>query len=72
MTAVLRCLIDRWAIPWMNAHIMKTVVFEGNFASIRVFEKNGFVQEKFQPNFREISESKGGGRVGLYTLIRRV
>jgi len=72
MTAVIRCLLERWGIPWMNTRVLTAIAFEGNRASVRVFEKNGFVLEKFQSNLLELDEKKGGGRVGLYTLIRRI
>ena len=69
MSATVGCLMERWAIPWMGVRRIKATVHEGNEASIRVFEKNGFVVEQFQANFREREESKGGGRVGLHTLV---
>lgn len=68
MTAVLGCLLERWARPWMGVKRIKGTAHEGNVGSIRVFEKNGFIVEQFQPSFRERDESKGGGWVGLHTL----
>jgi len=47
---------------------VKTTVHEGNIASVRVFEKNGFMVERVLPGFRMRAESKGGGRVGLLIL----
>ena len=72
MTAVIKCVLTKWAAPWMNARTVTATVYEGNGASSRVFEKLGFELEKFQSSFREIDESKGGGRVGLSTFIRRL
>ena len=70
-TAAARTLLD-WAIPNMNIHRLIVQVFEGNFASARVYEKLGFVFREAIKEAIPIAESKGGGRRGIlvYTLER--
>lgn len=68
MTAVVECLMERWAVPHMNVHKVRVTVHEGNEGSIRVFAKNGFVVERLLPGYRKRAESKGGGSVGLQIL----
>jgi len=68
MTAVVRTIIEQWAIPRMNAHKIKVSALTGNRGSVRVFEKCGFVYTGDIPNVVKIQESKGGGRTGLHML----
>jgi RimJ/RimL family protein N-acetyltransferase len=42
MSAAVGAVINRWMIPYMNAHRIQTEILEGNIKSVRVFEKNGF------------------------------
>jgi RimJ/RimL family protein N-acetyltransferase len=43
MTAAFATLLREWCIPRMGMHRMRVNVLTGNRASVRVFEKNGFV-----------------------------
>lgn len=45
MSKAIGTLIREWMVPRMNAKHMRTEAFVGNAASVRVFEKNGFVLE---------------------------
>ncbi|KAJ6548134.1 acyl-CoA N-acyltransferase [Mycena vulgaris] len=64
MTAVLRTVLDKWAIPRMRVRHMHISVFTGNSGSIRVFEKNGFVLVDTLENCIEIR----GEMRGLHVL----
>ena len=66
MTNVVGTLMQKWAIPWMNARRIMSSAHQGNIGSVRVFEKNGFVLYKTVENFVERAESKGGGMIGLH------
>ena len=46
MTAVIRAVVHDWAVPRMNARRICVSIVTGNIASVRVFEKNGFVLER--------------------------
>ncbi|KZT74974.1 hypothetical protein DAEQUDRAFT_807252 [Daedalea quercina L-15889] len=46
MSAALRTLMTEWAIPRMNVRVVRAEAYTENFASTRVFEKFGFVQER--------------------------
>jgi RimJ/RimL family protein N-acetyltransferase len=39
--------MKKWAIPFVGVRFLQGIVFEGNIASIRVFEKNGFERKAF-------------------------
>lgn len=43
MTTAIGTILRDWAIPHMNAHHIVAAPYVGNVASVRVFEKNGFV-----------------------------
>lgn len=43
MSAVFATLLNSWAIPRCNAHILQVYTYASNGASVRVFEKNGCV-----------------------------
>lgn len=47
MGTALGTLIKSWFIPRMNGHTMETYAFTGNRGSLRVFEKNGYVESTF-------------------------
>ncbi|KAI0756869.1 acyl-CoA N-acyltransferase [Daedaleopsis nitida] len=49
MSAVVRTLLEKWAIPRMGVRQVRVETFEENLGSRRVFEKNGFVFEKTVP-----------------------
>jgi RimJ/RimL family protein N-acetyltransferase len=54
MTAAIETITREWAIPHVGVRRIRASVFEGNWGSRRVFEKNGleFIGEVFV---------KGGG-----------
>ncbi|EJD37536.1 acyl-CoA N-acyltransferase [Auricularia subglabra TFB-10046 SS5] len=68
MTAVVRAMIEQWAVPRMNARHIIAAIYLGNRASVRVFEKNGFESLPDVHDIVKIAESKGGGRTGLHVL----
>lgn len=42
MTACIKTLLHKWAVPRMNAHIVRGATFSGNIGSQKTFLKNGF------------------------------
>ncbi|TDL21004.1 hypothetical protein BD410DRAFT_899264 [Rickenella mellea] len=68
MTAAIGVILHQWAIPRMRVRKMSVIAFKSNFASVRVFEKNGFVLKGVVEDCLDIQESKGGGKTGLYLL----
>lgn len=64
----LRLSMEKFFVPYMNAHHITGTFFDHNAASKRVFEKNGFEFVSMTPDAFEIAESKvgiKGKRVGL-------
>jgi len=68
MTAALKTVLEKWAIPRMGVRKVHVTAFKGNVGSVRVFEKNGFVMKETVEDCADISTSKGGGKVGLHVL----
>ena len=68
MSAVVKTLMQEWAIPRMNVRFMIVSAYIGNRASLRVFEKNGFSYVKDVQDVIQFPESKGGGMKGLHVL----
>lgn len=68
MTTVVRTLIDEWAVPRMNARLIKASAYVGNVASVRVFEKNGFEMEHTMEDWSIVPESRGGGQKSIHVL----
>ncbi|KAJ9250609.1 hypothetical protein DTO207G8_5986 [Paecilomyces variotii] len=68
MTAVVRALINEWAVPHMNARIIKVSTYVGNTGSVRVFEKNGFQMEHVLEDWSTVAENRGGGRASINVL----
>jgi RimJ/RimL family protein N-acetyltransferase len=60
MTAVLATLVEKWLIPYMNVHHMSGGYLDHNIASGRVFEKNGWVFDRFLPDYIELPEIMTG------------
>ncbi|KAL5528335.1 hypothetical protein ACEPAF_7471 [Sanghuangporus sanghuang] len=58
VTAVVRTLINDWAVPRMNAHVIYASAFTGNIASVRVFLKNGFEEFDQVENCLTIAENR--------------
>lgn len=67
MTAAVRTVIEKWAVPHMNAHRIQAEVFTGNIGSQRVFEKNGFKVFLSLPNMVDLTY-KDCGIKGLTAL----
>ncbi|CAE6441619.1 unnamed protein product [Rhizoctonia solani] len=60
MTAVVKAVIDLWAIPHMNAHKFWASTFPENVGSQKVFLKNGFQVVDHVVGTIQFPESKGG------------
>jgi RimJ/RimL family protein N-acetyltransferase len=50
MSAVVKALVERWAVPRLGARWIRPTTFEDNAGSMRVFLKNGFVLWKTVPD----------------------
>lgn len=72
MSLAIGTLIEQWMKPRMRARIICANVWTGNYGSVKVFEKNGFVLEKTLENFTARPESKGGGLMGVHVMRRRL
>ena len=68
MSAALGTVIKEWMIPRMNAHHIRVEAFAGNTASVRVFEKNGFVLDKTVPMTTPIVTNSGETVTGIHVL----
>ncbi|CCL98111.1 uncharacterized protein FIBRA_00105 [Fibroporia radiculosa] len=66
MSAALGILLSAWAIPRMGARKIRVEIFKGNDASVRVFEKNGFVIEKTVE--KEVTTNFGDVKSGSHIL----
>ncbi|CAE6425542.1 unnamed protein product [Rhizoctonia solani] len=60
MTAVIKTVIDSWAVPHMNAFKFWAATFPENIGSQRVFLKNGFQIVDRAIGVVQFPESKGG------------
>jgi len=66
MSAAVGTVINRWMVPHLNTHKIRTEAFEGNVGSVRVFEKNGM---KLIGTCRVEREGAGCGRIeGIHVL----
>ncbi|KAL2217495.1 acetyltransferase, GNAT family [Thermoascus aurantiacus ATCC 26904] len=68
MTVALRTLIEEWAVPRVNARVIKASAYVGNVGSVRVFEKNGFQMEHTLEDWAIVPENRGGGRKSIHVL----
>ncbi len=71
MPAVLKTVIEKFLVPYMNVCHITGAYFVSNRASRRVFEKSGFVLEEELPDLIELAESKTGvkgKKVGLGSM----
>ncbi|KAI9926882.1 hypothetical protein ASPWEDRAFT_712859 [Aspergillus wentii DTO 134E9] len=68
MTAVVRTIIHDWAIPRMNAHIIKASMHTDNTGSRRVFEKNQFRKQCTLEDWAVVPENRGGGRKSIHVM----
>ncbi|KAB5595083.1 hypothetical protein CTheo_1544 [Ceratobasidium theobromae] len=72
MTAVVKALIELWAIPHMNAHKFLATPFTHNIGSQKVFQKNGFQLTGHVVGAFRLSESKGGHVMDCSCFVRDV
>ena len=68
MTTAIETIIRRWGTQRMNMHELRCTTFENNKASVRVFEKNGFVFMGTVKDALTLGDAKGGGKMGLNVL----
>ncbi|TDL20984.1 hypothetical protein BD410DRAFT_790348 [Rickenella mellea] len=68
MSAAIGVVLRQWAIPRMRVRHMSVTAFQSNPASVRVFEKNGFILKGIVEDCVDMQESKGGGKTGLHVL----
>ncbi|EAW06593.1 GNAT family N-acetyltransferase [Aspergillus clavatus NRRL 1] len=68
MTAAIAAVIREWAIPRLNARVLKASAYADNAASMRVFEKNGFRLEWELEDWAVVPENRGGGVKSIVVL----
>ncbi|KAF4211662.1 hypothetical protein CNMCM5878_002312 [Aspergillus fumigatiaffinis] len=69
MTAVIKAVIEEWAVPRMNARVIKASAYADNRASMRVFEKNGFRLEYELEDWAVVPLDRGGGVKSIVVLV---
>ncbi|KAF7131209.1 hypothetical protein CNMCM5793_004259 [Aspergillus hiratsukae] len=69
MTAVIKAVIEEWAVPRMNARVIKASAYADNRASMRVFEKNGFRLEHELEDWAVVPRDRGGGVKSIVVLV---
>ncbi|KAJ5960603.1 uncharacterized protein N7479_007753 [Penicillium vulpinum] len=65
MSVVVRTVIQDWAIPRMNLHLLKGSFFVGNIGSRRVLEKNNFEEAGIFKDWASASPNKGRGKMSI-------
>ncbi|KAJ5384341.1 hypothetical protein N7517_002252 [Penicillium concentricum] len=65
MSAAVRTVIQDWAIPRMNLHRLKGSFYVGNIGSMRVFEKNNFVEAGIFKDWAPATPHKGRGTMSV-------
>ncbi|KAJ7818804.1 hypothetical protein B0H14DRAFT_2601092 [Mycena olivaceomarginata] len=63
-SAAVRVLLEDWAVPQMGATEIHASAYVSNVASVRLWEKHGFVEEKGMRGVVSVPEAKGGGGGG--------
>ncbi|KAH7914750.1 hypothetical protein BJ138DRAFT_1123244 [Hygrophoropsis aurantiaca] len=58
MTAAMKLIIEKWAVPRMGVRFMTGYTFADNRASARVFEKSGFVWKSILENGKVVRGEK--------------
>ncbi|KAH8100035.1 hypothetical protein BXZ70DRAFT_200555 [Cristinia sonorae] len=68
ISAAIATLFREWYIPRMNVHHVRVEAFAGNGASVRVFQKNGFVVD---PEVRKVDHVNAAGirHTGMHVMI---
>ncbi|KAF7165390.1 hypothetical protein CNMCM5623_009555 [Aspergillus felis] len=69
MTAVIKAVVEEWAVPRMNARVIKASAYAENRASMRVFEKNGFQLEFELEDWAVVPLDRGGGVKSIVVLV---
>ncbi|KAF7375696.1 N-acetyltransferase domain-containing protein [Mycena sanguinolenta] len=68
-SAAVRLLLDEWAVPQMGCTEIHASAFVSNVASVKLWEKFGFVEEPSLRGVVQIPEAKGGGVEPDCTLV---
>jgi RimJ/RimL family protein N-acetyltransferase len=71
-SAAVRVLLEDWAIPQMGATEIHASAYVSNVASVRLWEKHGFVEEKGMRGVVSVPEAKGGGEEENCLLVWRL
>lgn len=51
MTACVKTILNKWAIPRLKTRVVRATVFAGNIGSMKVFLKNGFTHIATLPDY---------------------
>lgn len=70
MSAVIKLMIESWAIPHMNARKFRATTFLENVGSQKVFLKNGFKYLCRVDGVVQFPESKGGKLMDIFIYER--
>ena len=68
MSVAVRTVIQDWAIPRMNLHLLRGSFFVGNIGSMRVFEKNNFEEVGTFTDWAPASPNKGRGKMSVVVM----
>lgn len=68
MSVAVRTVIQDWAIPRMNLHLLKSSFFVGNTRSSRVLEKNNFVEIGTFKDWTPANPKKGLGKMSIVVV----
>jgi hypothetical protein len=69
MTVALATLMEKCLIPYMNVHHMSGGYLDHNIASGKIFEKNGWVFDRFLPDYMELSEIMTGVKGKIFGVM---
>ncbi|KAJ5795726.1 uncharacterized protein N7518_004266 [Penicillium psychrosexuale] len=68
MSVAVRTVIQDWAIPRMNLHLLRGSFFVGNIGSMKVFEKNNFEEVGTFKDWAPTSPNKGRGKMSIVVM----
>lgn len=68
MSVAVRTVIQDWAIPRMNLHLLRGSFFVGNIGSMKVFEKNNFEEVGTFKDWAPASPNKGRGKMSIVVM----
>ncbi|KAF8177911.1 acyl-CoA N-acyltransferase [Mycena galopus ATCC 62051] len=60
-SAAVRLLLEEWAVPQIGCTEIHAQAFVSNIASVKLWEKHGFVEEPSRRGVVQVPEAKGGG-----------